>query len=386
MKNSLYLCYVNTLQETNNQQLSILDFKDESSETIPKGSTLEIVETVNTLTDNAEGKDIVQKNIAFLKYVKKANQMFNNKFDYSDFIYLNAKTKSIISCPIHGKFVQNMDKHTAKNSKGCTKCWNENRPKPIWFKKKEIVSFEVFKKRAEKIYNDRYFYYQNFYKGLSNKTKINCKIHGDFTTVPSSFLKLKEGCSKCAKLSVVKKMTDTYEKFIEQAKEKHNNVYEYLVENKLTYVNKKSIIKIKCKKHGNFNKKAQKHLAGQGCFKCKIEKLVKDNILVGGYSENLFLKKPTLKNKTAYLYLLKINDYYKVGITTKNVKNRIKGLVSKAKSKNEVINVKILKLKKDNLYNCFKKEQEILKENSKERLYKSWSTELLKNIDQDKYF
>ena len=34
-------------------------------------------------------------------FTKQANIKFNNKFDYSKSIYINGKTKSIITCPDH---------------------------------------------------------------------------------------------------------------------------------------------------------------------------------------------------------------------------------------------------------------------------------------------
>lgn len=74
---------MNIIQETDNQQPSLDRNIFEGSETIPTGSTQKIVEAVPTLSDNAEGNDIVQRNNAFFKYKQKANLMFNNKFNYS---------------------------------------------------------------------------------------------------------------------------------------------------------------------------------------------------------------------------------------------------------------------------------------------------------------
>ena len=381
----MYLCCMNTTLETNNQQPSVLRNKDEGSETIPKGSRKEISEAVSTLLEKSKGKDIVHKSKAFIKYINKANQMFNNKFDYSEFIYKNAKTKSTIICPIHGKFIQNMDKHTAKNSHGCASCWKDNKPFPYWLGGKDITSFEAFLLKANKIYQEKYSYVQDTYKGLTTKMTIVCKKHGSFKILPCQFLKSKIGCPKCARNSAKNKMTDSYKDLINQVKLIHNNKYTYYDDND-TYINKKSKIKINCPKHGDFFKKAQKHISGQGCFKCRIEDLVKNNILIGGYSEELFNNKPELKNKSAKLYLLKINDFYKIGITTTKVENRIRGLKAKAKKSNSNLSIKLLHIQNDTLYNCFKKEQLILQENNSERLYKSWSTELLRIIDIDKYF
>lgn len=89
------------MNETDNQQPSLL--KEEGSETIPKGSRATLPETGSALTSSVEGKDIVQvQNDRFANFLKKAKEKFENKFDYSKFIYINALKKSIIICPIHG--------------------------------------------------------------------------------------------------------------------------------------------------------------------------------------------------------------------------------------------------------------------------------------------
>jgi len=67
------------------------------------------------------------------------------------------------------------------------------------------------------------------------------------------------------------------EKFIQLAKKKHEDKYDYsLVE----YVNAKTKVNIKCKIHDIFEQSPQKHLYGQGCIKCagKNKKTTKDFI------------------------------------------------------------------------------------------------------------
>lgn len=251
---------------------------------------------------------------------------------------------------------------------------------------KKIKPFNVFKEEADKIFQNKFVYDESTYQGFSKKFKITCTKHGDFLTSPEVFLKLKYGCPKCGKEESVKSNTDSYANLIEQSQKVHNFKYDYSLKNKETYINKKSIINIFCPTHGVFRKKAQKHLAGQGCYHCKIQELVNKNILVGGYSEFLFKEKPDLKSKPSRIYLLKINEYYKIGITTKDVNNRIKEIKSKAKKKGENINCSLILYEELPLYESFKKEQKILEENSEFRIFKKWSTELLKQIDIEKYF
>lgn len=52
-------------------------------------------------------------------FVKKAQNIHNN-YDYSNVVYVNARTKIIIECFVHGKFEQTPDAHL--HGQGCPKC------------------------------------------------------------------------------------------------------------------------------------------------------------------------------------------------------------------------------------------------------------------------
>ena len=64
------------------------------------------------------------------------------------------------------------------------------------------------------------------------------------------------------------------ETFIEKAKKIHNDKYVYFSEE--TYINNRTPIKIKCKKHGIFYQKPNSHLNGHGCPVCRESKLEKE--------------------------------------------------------------------------------------------------------------
>jgi very-short-patch-repair endonuclease len=57
-------------------------------------------------------------------FIKKANKIHNNKYDYSKFEYITARIKSIIICPEHGEFSCSPDNH--QRDKGCPIC-NESK-------------------------------------------------------------------------------------------------------------------------------------------------------------------------------------------------------------------------------------------------------------------
>ena len=54
------------------------------------------------------------------EFIENANNVHNNKYDYSKLVYVNAKTKVTIVCPEHGEFSQNPSDHTM--GKGCPNC------------------------------------------------------------------------------------------------------------------------------------------------------------------------------------------------------------------------------------------------------------------------
>lgn len=69
-------------------------------------------------------RDLKLRNIFSLskdEFVEKANIIHNYRYDYSNFIYINQRTKGCIICNYHGSFYQTPGNHTT-NKAGCPKC------------------------------------------------------------------------------------------------------------------------------------------------------------------------------------------------------------------------------------------------------------------------
>ena len=64
-------------------------------------------------------------------------------------------------------------------------------------------------------------------------------------------------------------MTKTSEKYLNEIKEIHGNIYDYSL---VDYVGSRSNIKIICSIHGVFNQRADVHLMGGGCKRCNRNK------------------------------------------------------------------------------------------------------------------
>ncbi len=180
----------------------------------------------------------------------------------------------------------------------------------------KLSQVEFIKLCSEK-HNNFYNYSKTIYTGSNNKITITCPVHGDFEQKAKTH---KEGfkCSKC--------MADSYkltqDQFIEKANIKHENYFDY---SKTIYTKGDNEITIICPLHGDFKQLARKHLEGRGCVKCsrtKVSlKLSKEN--------NTFLREGFInksKNNLATLYIIQCfnetESFYKIGITTKTVKER----------------------------------------------------------------
>ena len=118
-------------------------------------------------------------------FIKKAKEIHGDKYDYSKTQYINAKTKVIIICKIHGEFTQNPHNHISSKS-GCPKCSkNHNR-----------YTNESFIDIVKQIHNNKYDYSLVNYINAYKKIKIICPKHGIFEQTPHHHLN-KHGCPKC---------------------------------------------------------------------------------------------------------------------------------------------------------------------------------------------
>jgi G:T-mismatch repair DNA endonuclease (very short patch repair protein) len=240
------------------------------------------------------------KQITNEEFIKKAVKIHAYKYDYSKVIYINAKTKVIIICKIHGEFLQRPDNHL--HNTGCNYCSINN--KKLKLKKTN----EQFIKDAIKIHNNKYDYSKVEYINNNTKIIIICKIHGEFFQSPVSHLS-NHGCSLCKfdNLSIIFKKTQ--EEFIKDAIKIHNYKYDY---SKVEYINNNTKIIIICKIHHEFLQSPIKHLNTNGCPKCANElkslKFKKDI--------NIFIKESNIlyKNKYDYSNSIYINNKTKIKI------------------------------------------------------------------------
>ena len=150
------------------------------------------------------------------EFIKRSNLKHENKYSYKQIVFLNSKTKLIITCPIHNDFTQVPSEHM--RGYGCKNCANESLKKT----KKEFIKIANLK------FKNKYDYSKVKYKNNYTKIKINCYEHGVFEQTPKNHIKSK-GCIKCRLLKNKKSPIIKNKKndFIIKASSFHNNEYDY---------------------------------------------------------------------------------------------------------------------------------------------------------------
>jgi very-short-patch-repair endonuclease len=188
------------------------------------------------------------------EFIRQANIIHNNIYDYSLSEYINTNKKIKIICKKHGVFEQTPHNHL--NGKNCSKCKGYNK------------NTEEFIEQLKEIHDNKYDYSLVNYINNISKIIIICKKHGEFKQVASMHLS-GHGCSKCKSEKSHNLQCHTKNDFIKKSKLIHNNRYDYSLVN---YFNTKTKVNIICKKHGKFIQAPDSHLSGSGCPKCMNSK------------------------------------------------------------------------------------------------------------------
>ena len=195
-------------------------------------------------------------------FLQKAALIHGNKYDYSEVIYINNKTKVKIICPNHDEFYIRVNDHI-NGSIGCAECTYDR------FRKTK----EEFIKESLLIHNYKYDYSMVFdFKSNKEKVIIRCPNHGKFKQRVDMHLR-GQGCNDCRKVN--------FEDFIKECLIIHGGLYDYT---KCSFTKVSDKIIITCRKHGDFTQRASSHKEGQGCPVCRIStgeskvlKWLKDN-------------------------------------------------------------------------------------------------------------
>jgi hypothetical protein len=122
-------------------------------------------------------------------FIRKAQEVHGNKYDYSQLNFKNMSSPVTIICPIHGKFTQNVGHHL--NGHGCFECGSEKKIE------NRRMSIDDFVKQSQEIHGDKYDYSKTEnVKSNKDLTTIICPVHGEFLQSRNSHLRGR-GCPLC---------------------------------------------------------------------------------------------------------------------------------------------------------------------------------------------
>lgn len=144
---------------------------------------------------------------SFESAINSAILLHGDKYRYDKTSFIKRNEKSIITCKIHGDFVQAFCAHL--RGQGCPKCKTD----------KVRRSKVEFIKRASIIHKNKFDYSQSEYYFSGSMIDIICPVHGLFTQ--RARYHLVSGCPKCSyDLSSYKK-----DDWIKKAKNKEGTFY-----------------------------------------------------------------------------------------------------------------------------------------------------------------
>ena len=186
------------------------------------------------------------------EFIRRSREVHGDWYGYTKSVYVNNHTPVIITCPIHGDFLQAPMDHFDLITP-CPEC-----------DLTRAVDTNKFIKKSRLVHGDRYIYDKTVYTGNRNPVIIICREHGEFLQRPHEHL-IGHGCPYCnGGVSI------DIEGFIARARLVHGDRYGYT---KSIYINNHTPIIITCPIHGDFVQLPYNHLNGYGCPQCSQSKL-----------------------------------------------------------------------------------------------------------------
>ena len=127
-------------------------------------------------------KQGMSKRLSLDEFIKKSNEIHDDKYDYSKSVYIGNHKNLTIICrePYHGEFEQTPSSHMIGS--GCPICANIQRSLSI------RSTIEEFIKKAKEIHGDKYDYSKSVYVNNNTKMTIKCPYHDEFEQTPANHM------------------------------------------------------------------------------------------------------------------------------------------------------------------------------------------------------
>lgn len=309
-------------------------------------------------------------------WTNKSKEKFGSKYDYSKVGTIKTKKDKItIGCPTHGFIETSFNNHL--RTLGCPQCGDKKGRDSKRMKFNEFLkildeiqpdrNFKILSRKfnGKQIKNEKVYTQDEFgickilvssllngsqpniksacfknlyaertyrkvigYNGLHfNKSEykkaldyitVECYKHREYLTKPNRILSKKQTCPQCQEERRHLILRSNTKEFINKAVKKLGTNRE--IYNKVEYTHAKEKVPILCEVHETYYLiTPNDHLSGYGCPECASER--------GGYSRTDYIN--VAKGRKSNLYLLRCynenEEFYKVGITIRQIKERYLG-------------------------------------------------------------
>ena len=155
---------------------------------------------INHLRGNGCPQCSIFGGLGLERWLVKVKALHGDKYSYDKAIYVNGDTKLIITCRIHGDFLQCAGDHGV--GRGCPKCGRANKK----------ISTKEWITKAKLTHGLRFDYSNVDYQGSKEYVTIHCPVHGEFKQKPGNHIK-----TGCRRFSV----TSNTEEFIKNSRLLH---------------------------------------------------------------------------------------------------------------------------------------------------------------------
>ena len=191
------------------------------------------------------------------EFIRRAKEVWGNRYTYEKTVYTINKAKVIVTCQEHGDWPANA--YDFLHGHGCPECGKIRVADAIRLTQEEFI------RRATEIHKGKYDYSKVKYVNNDTDVIVKCPIHGDFEQSPANHL-VGQGCKWCKRDKHKRMFNMGRDKFIEKARKVHGDSYDY---SQVEYVNNKTDVIVVCPDHGPFKVMPQDHLQKlNGCPKC----------------------------------------------------------------------------------------------------------------------
>lgn len=252
-------------------------------------------------------------NLTTDEFVRRAQEKFGDRFDYSQVNYVDSWTPVEIRCREHGPFLQSPVTHVHSATHGCPSCARNSVTDASRLQQADFIE------RANAVHHGKFDYSKALVVDSKTKVRIVCPRHGMFNQTPNQHL-AGAGCPKCRNEGNANRQRQPVEQFVRRAQGVHGDKYDYA---RVDYRSARKQIVIVCPIHGAFNQTPDMHLKS-GCRRCA------DDALPGAYTEKRFSDDAKLGDSIGTIYYAQFTAddgeaFYKVGISRNTAIKRFAG-------------------------------------------------------------